>query len=199
MAQPEHRRPRVPEATRGTAASAAPEAFEEFFDRLLPRAIGVGTRILGSRVDGEDAAVEGMARAYVAWARIGQVDHRDAWVLRVTANVAYDHVRRELRARRLQPESPPPASATDDVDLRLTLLPALKRLSRRQREVVVLGHVAGLTQEEIASVLGCSAGSVKVHSRRALEKLRAQLGDADVLDDAAVPRSPVGPSTSEED
>ncbi|HET9091027.1 MAG TPA: sigma-70 family RNA polymerase sigma factor [Acidimicrobiales bacterium] len=159
----------------GAADGQGAEAFEEFFDRLMPRALLVGRRILGSRADAEDAAVEAMARAYVAWGRIGAAAHRDAWVLRVTANVAYDQVRR--RKRELGPLQPAaerePAA---EVELRLTLLPLLRRLSRRQREVVTLSYLAGLTHEEIAAALGCSVGSVKVHARRGMDKLRADLG-----------------------
>ncbi len=162
----------------GGADGETGEAFEEFFDRLMPRALLVGRRILGSRPDAEDAAVEAMARAYVAWDRLAAASHRDAWVLRVTSNVAYDqvrHRRREVGRLQVSTEAQEPAA---EVDLRLTLLPLLHRLSRRQREVVTLSHLAGLTHEEIAAALGCSVGSVKVHARRGMDKLRADLGVA---------------------
>jgi RNA polymerase sigma factor (sigma-70 family) len=170
--------PRAP----GCAAVVAPESFEAFFDRLLPRAIGVGRRILGSLSDGEDAAVEGLARAYLRWTELSQAPHRDAWVLRVTANAAYDQLRREVRTRRHASPEQAPRDDRHAVELRETLLPLLRRLSRRQREVVILSYMVGLTQEEIAELLGCSVGSVKVHARRGLERLRGELADlADVV------------------
>ncbi|MHB1986617.1 MAG: RNA polymerase sigma factor [Acidimicrobiales bacterium] len=151
------------------------ESFEDFFERVMPRSIGVGLRILGSPSDAEDAAVEALARAFIDWERLSMLEHREAWALRVTANVAYDELRRSRRRSREIALPPLPAS-TDDPDLRLILAPLLARLSRRQREVVVLSHVVGLTHHEIASVLGCSSGSVKVHARRGLAKLRSDLG-----------------------
>ncbi|HLI45091.1 MAG TPA: sigma-70 family RNA polymerase sigma factor [Acidimicrobiales bacterium] len=164
------------------AAVAAQESFEAFFDRLLPRAVGVGRRILGSPSDGEDAAVEGLARAYLRWAELSQAPHRDAWVLRVTANAAYDLLRREARARRHATSELAQLDDRHAVELRETLLPSLRRLSRRQREVVILSYMVGLTQEEIAELLGCSVGSVKVHARRGLDRLRGELADlADVM------------------
>ncbi len=152
------------------------EEFEGFFDRVLPRAVATAERLLGNRASAEDAAVEALARAYSEWQSVGELSYRDAWVLRVTANVAYDQLRAQVRERRIEL----PQESFDEIDtatLRATVVPALRKLSRRQREVIVLTHIGGLTQEETASVLGCSLGSVKTHTTRGLVKLRALLGD----------------------
>jgi len=164
------------EITNGEQLEGEGETFEHFFDRLLPRAVALATGLLGDRSAAEDAAVEALARAYVEWDRVRTLTYRDAWVLRVTANVAYDQVRKAGRERRIEP----PAPATDEMDaatLRVTLVPALRKLSRRQREAVVLTHIVGLTNEEVALVLGCTAGTVKVHVHRGLARLRTELGD----------------------
>jgi RNA polymerase sigma-70 factor (ECF subfamily) len=54
---------------------------------------------------------------------------------------------------------------------------ALERLSNAQRNVFVLRHYEGLQLAEIAEVLECSIGSVKVHLFRAVRKLRLELKD----------------------
>ncbi len=165
----------------------AEESYEEFFDRLLPRAIAVGRRIGGTLEDGEDAAVEGLARAHLHWQELQGAAHRDAWALRVTANAAYDQLRRRVRSERRGAEATRGQDATELVDLRQSLAPLLRRLSRRQREVVVLSFMVGLSHEEIASLLGCSVGSVKVHARRGLVRLRSSrssLEDPSKKDDA---------------
>jgi RNA polymerase sigma-70 factor (sigma-E family) len=163
-------------------SSAAPEppappteSFETFFDRVLPRAVSTARRLLDDRTSAEDAAVEALARAYADWERLAHLPHRDAWALRVTANVAYDQLRRQARRRPLESLPDTSFDAIDTATLRATVVPALKRLSKRQREVVVLVHIGGLTQEEVADVLGCSLGSVKTHSSRALARLRRDL------------------------
>lgn len=150
------------------------EAFEAAFDRLLPRAVATAERLLGDRAAAEDAAVEALARAYAEWPAVSKLSYLDAWVLRVTANVAYDQIRRAGRERSL-PVAVESMDAIDTATLRVTVVPALRRLSRRQREVIVLTHIGGLTQEEVASVLGCSIGSVKTHTQRALAHLRQEL------------------------
>jgi len=48
----------------------------------------IAYRITGSRMEAEDVAAEALARAYASWARIVRLDYRDAWVMRVAANVA---------------------------------------------------------------------------------------------------------------
>jgi RNA polymerase sigma-70 factor (ECF subfamily) len=52
---------------------------------------------------------------------------------------------------------------------------ALRALPERQREVIVLRHLAGLSEPEVAEYLGISLGSVKTHMRRAKESLRGRL------------------------
>jgi RNA polymerase sigma factor (sigma-70 family) len=57
------------------------------------------------------------------------------------------------------------------------VLTAVKLLSARQREVVVLRFYAGLSVAETASAIGSSQGSVKTHSSRAFARLRELLTD----------------------
>jgi RNA polymerase sigma-70 factor, ECF subfamily len=54
---------------------------------------------------------------------------------------------------------------------------ALERLEARDREVLVLRYLEGLTTEEIAAVLGVRAGAVKMRHLRALDRLRGLLDD----------------------
>lgn len=163
----------------GTRAGATVETFESFFERVLPRALGVATGLLGDRTAAEDAATEALARAFVAWDRLTNLPYRDAWVLRVTLNVAYDELRRVGRQLRVIEHRSAEGDALETVELRETLEPALRTLSRRQREVVVLHYMAGLTVREVAEVLGCSENSVKTHARRGVVRLRQQFNMSD--------------------
>jgi RNA polymerase sigma factor (sigma-70 family) len=52
----------------------------------------------------------------------------------------------------------------------------LRRLPARQREVVVLRYVADVSEEDVASSLGISAGAVKAHASRGLARLRQLIG-----------------------
>jgi RNA polymerase sigma factor (sigma-70 family) len=61
---------------------------------------------------------------------------------------------------------------------RIVVLAALDTLPPKSRAVVVLRYWADLSVDQVAEVLGCSAGNVKSQSARALDKLRVVLGEA---------------------
>jgi len=148
--------------------------FDEAFDRLFPRAERLAFRILGSWAAAEDVAAEAMARAYAGWKKVGRLPHRDGWVLRVATNVAIDVYRR----RRPAPDPVESIDPEEAATTRVALAAALACLPRRQRAVIALRHLEGLSEPEVADVLGLSLGTVKTHARRGAEALRRQLGDA---------------------
>ena len=149
-------------------------AFRETFQTLFPAAFRLAYSILGSIPGAEDAAAEALARALASWQRVWRLPYRDAWVMRVTANVAIDML------RRTPPHVPPPTPEDDLADaaaLRVTLAAALARLPKRQREVVALRYLGGLSEAEVAERLHLSATTVKVHARRGAAALRRRLDD----------------------
>jgi RNA polymerase sigma factor (sigma-70 family) len=153
--------------------------FELVFGPLYRQARHVAWRLLGDQADAEDAAAEAMARALVAWDRVGSLPYRDAWVMRVAANVAIDMARRRDRRAApplARPSAPPAGDMGEDVALGLDIRHALVGLSKRQREVVILRWIAGLTEQEVAGCLNLSRSAVKSHTRRGLDALREQLG-----------------------
>lgn len=147
--------------------------FEMAFDILFERARCLATRMLGDRTRGEDVAAEALARTWLHWSRVRQLDHQPAWVLRVTTNLCLD----QLRRRRPPLQAAPAADPADAVALRLALGAALRKLPRRQREVVVLRHLADLSEVEVARALGIKPGTVGAHLHRGLASLRGRLGD----------------------
>lgn len=154
-------------------ALGASVEFETAFRDLFPRSYRVATRILGDGADAEDAAAEALARAHASWKKVGTMPYRDAWVLRVTANVAVDMARK----RRGLPAPSPPSSDEDQTVLRIALVAALSGITRRQRDVVVLRFLEGLSEADVARALGISVGNVKKTTHRAMGKLRAGLGE----------------------
>ena len=146
--------------------------FEALFDAVYARACAAGRRILGNQDEAEDVAAEALARAYARWSRLRRVPYADAWVLRVAINEALKRASR--RAATVQ--MPEPMAIEDVVAVRVTLVEAMRRLPRRQREAVGLRFLAGLSEAEVATSMGVSPGSVKTHVSRGLAALRGTLG-----------------------
>jgi len=158
----------------GAAGADPTDDFEEFFKALYPRARHVAYRILGDRQEAEDAAADAFARALASWPRVSRLSYREAWVLRVAANVAIDITRKRKRAsRKVDPPVPPEEPGTE----RVALLQLLDRLPRRQRDVLVLRYLTDLTDVQVAQCLSLSLGTVKTHAHRGLSGLRQLLGD----------------------
>lgn len=156
------------------------DEFKEFYERLQPRAIAVARRMVGSTAVGEDLAAEAFARAYSRWSKVAKHPNPDAWLLRVVGNLCVDHIRHEARRPDLRADDPtrdPSAEAALHIDL----ADAIGRLSGRQQEVVVMRYLIDLTEEDVATSLGMSTGSVKTHLHRATSKLRDELGDRDEI------------------
>ena len=147
------------------------ETFDEAFWPLFLLAFRAARRILRDDAAAEDAAAEVLARAHVRWDRLGAAHYREAWVVRCATNRAIDVVR-----RRPVPGSDAPVAAFEDqLAARLTVRHALTVLPQRQREAVALRYLVGLSEHDVAVVLGIGEGSVRRHLGRALQRLRIEL------------------------
>lgn len=100
----------------------------------------------------------------------------EAWLRRVSRNVALDHLRRR---RSWEPVQEPPIPAADTgYERRAGLEQALRALPPEQRHVVVLRHLVGLTPGEIAQRIGRSESSIRGLHHRARKAIRGELIDA---------------------
>ena len=126
-----------------------------------------------------DLVQDTLVKAYKHWPRIRQVDSPDAYVRRILLNEVRGRWRRRERAVPVArfPEGREPAEpdAADEIARRAGLLQALLALPLRQRATVVLRYLEGLSERETAEVLGCTEGTVKSQSARALVTLRSFL------------------------
>ena len=132
----------------------------------------------GDRHRAEDLVQIALTRLYTAWPRAHRMDV-DAYVRRILVNALIDEKRRPS-ARRETPLSEPPEPrphADTDVDGDGALRSALATLPPGMRAAVVLRHVEGLSVDETAHALQCSAGNVKSQTARGLDKLRDLLSE----------------------
>lgn len=145
--------------------------FEEAFPELFRLAYRVSFRVLGDRGDAEDVAQEALARAHLRWPHLREKP--EGWIVTVATNLSIDRHRRRRRLTGLARE--PLALVDVHQAERIDLARALRRLPRRQREVVVLRYLADWSERDVAAALGISAGAVKSHASRGLSALRQHL------------------------
>jgi RNA polymerase sigma-70 factor (ECF subfamily) len=101
-----------------------------------------------------------------------------AWILRVTHNMAIDHMRRRRAVPTPEVRVDDPSPVADE-HLTSVIREAFSRLPREQREVLVMRHVLGLSPGEIAERLGKTEGSIHGLHHRGRGTLRVALAELD--------------------
>jgi len=160
------------------------ERFLAFAGEHQDAAVRMASRLLGGdRAAAEDVAQEAFLRAYTGLPRFRGESSLRTWFYRILVREAQRH-RRWQSVRKVwstsslsDVELPEPPQPVSDGALRRRLLAALERLTRRQREALVLVHLEQFTVNETAELLGTSPGTVKTHLHRALRALRVELAD----------------------
>jgi RNA polymerase sigma-70 factor (sigma-E family) len=157
--------------------------FEEFVVSALPGLLRFGVVLAGDQHRADDLVQTALVKTMRRWPAI-EHDQPVAYVRRAMVNAHLSGWRRGRRETRL------PAgfdvAVRDDVtasyDDQDQLARALAVLPPRQRAVIVLRYYAGFSEAEIAETLGCAPGTVKSQASKALQRLRAELGPAELAE-----------------
>lgn len=161
---------------RGVAVSASTD-FEAWFPMGRARLMRVAYLLTSDQSRAEDLAQATLVKVYLSWDRISSSDNVNAYARKVLLNEFNSDWRRPVTRREVLTDQPL-ASLTlvaDGPNDPSDLFALVKQLPPQQRAVLVLRYYEGLTEAEIAAVLGISSGTVKAHANRALGALRAQL------------------------
>lgn len=135
--------------------------------------------LCGDPVSAQDLAQEALTNLCRAWRRARRADSVDAYARRTLINAYLKDRRRLGRDREAQRALVGEARAQDgaeQTEQRLALLAALDQLGKRSRAVLVLRYWEDMSVQETADTLGCSVGTVKSQTSRALVRLRDLLG-----------------------
>ncbi|HKE99468.1 MAG TPA: SigE family RNA polymerase sigma factor [Actinomycetes bacterium] len=152
--------------------------YESFYAAAYRRVLRQLVLVTGELAEAEDVVQEAFARAAVRWDQLRTYDAPEAWVRRVALNLAAQSARRLRRQARALLRLGPPVPVPEVEAGELDLARALGALSLRQRQVVVLHHLAGLPVQEVARELGVPTGTVKSRLTRARSLLARRLAVA---------------------
>ncbi len=169
----------LPLAERGMSDVFVDDDFHAFVATRGPKLVRIARGLLRDPQHAEDVVQEVLVKAHQHWAMICSRESPDAYVRRMLVNASTSFWRRAARREfsvgsdaLVAIEGPDESAQVDERD---RVLAALRRLPPKQRAVIVLRHYEGLSDEEIAAVMGTSAVTVRTNIHRGLAQLRALL------------------------
>ena len=164
--------------------------FERAVETHRNRVFTLAFYLLGKREDAEEILQEVLLRL---WRHRSRLERRrlGAWLLTVTRNACYDHLRRRSSAgrdtivaidnaaleRAAGPE-PDPERRTASAELRARVLAELARMPEPFKSVLILREIQELKYREIADILELPLNSVRVYLHRGRRRLRQRLREA---------------------
>jgi len=171
-------------------------AFTRLEAQYRKRVFAFAHRLSRNRDDAEDLTQMTFLRAYRAFDRYDPTRPFEHWLMRITANLFVDYLRRRRRRVEYSLDAPVPTSdgdgeACDIPDSReepqMMLMKdlmderieaALDNLPAVYRQAVLLTDVADFTYDEAAAAVGCPIGTLRSRVHRGRNMLRTQLGAA---------------------
>ena len=160
------------------------EKLAVLFERHHVALFNFFLRLTGDRAASEDLVQDVFMRILKYRAGFQSEGRFAVWMFQIARNAHVDHLRRRkpmlaLDDQFMEPPSPdPPPQARLEAESEADLVRrALDRLAPRKREILMLFRFQGLKLREIADVLGCQVGTVKVQVHRALKDLGRIYGE----------------------
>jgi RNA polymerase sigma-70 factor, ECF subfamily len=170
------------------------DAYGELMRRYQGRIYGLVYNMTGNAQDAEDLVQEVFVKAFSAIKRFKQKSSFYTWLHRSAVNRTINYLKKRKRREALSLNEIDPAVGVDPVyldtvarsspfsdvslnELQKKLNTALQVLSDKHRAVVVLHDIQGVKHDEIARMLGCSAGTVRSRLFYARQLLQAELAE----------------------
>jgi RNA polymerase sigma-70 factor (ECF subfamily) len=175
-----------------------PAAFEQLVRRYADSVLGYLFHMTGNRDEAEDLFQETFKRVHQK-AHTFRGGHFKSWLFTIATRVGIDRSRRRRRlavvsldaqsdcgeddsaslaARTVDDDAPDPADEALKAEQTARVRTAVESLPEKQRATLVLAYYQQLTYREVAEVLGCSIGTVKVQMSRALATLAHKLPES---------------------
>jgi RNA polymerase sigma-70 factor (ECF subfamily) len=159
------------------------DAFRALFDRYKDKVYSIALRYSGDPSVAQDIAQDTFLKLFGGIGTFRGEANFDSWLYRLVVNACFDQKR---KTRRLTPLvdgfldlfHSPDASALDEVlraEMSAHIRSVVETLPPDQRMVIVLRYTEGLSYEEIATILGCPAGTIASRLSRVHKVLERRL------------------------
>ncbi|WP_432105950.1 sigma-70 family RNA polymerase sigma factor [Streptomyces sp. bgisy091] len=158
-------------------------AFSAFHQMKRPSYVHYAETFLHNRHDAEEAVDSAFEHLYRCWEKVLSSDNLDGYAWTVMRNKVTDHARaRKRRPPLLDEEAFNTVALRDAVDPygqiteSLALMRAMRELTERQLDVIVMTYLHGLNASQVADALGITSATVRSTVRHATRRLRSILG-----------------------
>ena len=155
--------------------------FDDYVRLRGASLVRLGRLLTGDQHLGEDLAQDVLARAFVRWKKIANVDSPEAYLRRMLVNAAISRSRLRssgeiaIGGTADHPDRPVHGDLSHDAAEREAMWGLVRSLPPKQRAAVVLRFYEDLDDTTIANLLDCSAVTVRTQIKRALTTLRGRL------------------------
>jgi RNA polymerase sigma factor (sigma-70 family) len=153
----------------------AGETLGVLFDRYQTPLFNFYSKMTGDRILSEDLVQEVFLRILKYRQSYTPGTPFRSWMYQIARNARLDHFRKQRPETSWSAEMEPRVPAGDPAQKKqeaALLHRALMQLPEEKREVLVLSRFQELKHDEIAKLVGCDAGAVKVRVHRALQELK---------------------------
>lgn len=127
----------------------------------------------------EEIVQDAFVALHRRWSSLSDPDAAPGYLRTSVVNGARSALRHRVVEERYRQPAPPAPAGPEEQAVRSTedaaVMAALRTLSRRQQEVLVLRYYGDLSEQDIAHTLGMTKGAVKSHAHRGIAALRAAL------------------------
>jgi RNA polymerase sigma-70 factor (sigma-E family) len=160
-------------------------AFRSYAVSRRPALRRTAYLLCGDWHQADDLVQTTLTKLYVAWKRVRSDEQPDAYTRRILTRCYLDERRRPWRREAPTEVLEEPESAAHSTEDALDLRAALAQLPTRQRATVVLRFWADASVAETADALGCTEGTVKSQTARAITTLRSLLADPVLVEETS--------------
>ena len=166
------------------------EAFIAFTEQHSRALLQTAWLLTGDWPNAEDIVQIALVKLWRQWGKLRNADSALSYARRVVATTFLNSRRRRWVGEIPVAELPDRGGCDvpDTIDTRRTVTQALRQLPPKQRAVLVLRYFDDLSERSTAELLGCSIGTVKSQTARALERLRTSPALAALIEDGRTPR-----------
>ncbi|MFE7822202.1 sigma-70 family RNA polymerase sigma factor [Priestia megaterium] len=151
------------------------KTFEHLIENEKSKLYRMAYLYVRNENDALDVVQEAIYKAFISLTSLKEPSYFSTWMTRILINTALDFIKKKKSVVPISPEKDFGDEKTENIEDKVDLINAIKRLEEPQRTAIILRYYKDFTVKQIAEILNCPDGTVKTHLHRAIGKLKIDL------------------------